>query len=251
MAAPDAAAMQTLHRARRPDAGRRRVAVHAAQRPARPRSRRSVGHRGPLDGERGRRAAALTPGPQPAPRGLVVATVAGPKSIDALPIRWRPPGAGAGLRRDRRPGSRSSAGAVLSRVLRPVLVLAAVCVLREAVAGGLSSALEHRCVEACLGPGDAIGAMHQEDFAQATAWPGGQKDDSGTKNAWSYPALVAPREFSLEGVQPRRRLSSASGRQRPRRIAAAAHPAHLHNDCASGEFEPPETTELRMRRARQ
>ena len=55
------------------------------------------------------------------------------------------------LRRDRRPGARPSAGAVLPRVLRPVLLFAAVRVLRPAVAGRLPSALEHRCLETCLG----------------------------------------------------------------------------------------------------
>ena len=66
-------------------------------------------------------------------------------------VRAPSSGTGAGLRRDRRPGARPSAGAVLPRVLRPVLLSAAVRVLRPAVAGRLPSALEHRCLETCLG----------------------------------------------------------------------------------------------------
>ena len=36
-----------------------------------------------------------------------------------------------------------------------------------------------------------IGAIHQEDFAQVTAWPGGQKYDAGTKNEPRWEAAYA------------------------------------------------------------
>ena len=65
-------------------------------------------------------------------------------------VRAPAEGAGAGLRRDRRPGARPPGGAIFPRVLRLLLLFAAVRVLRPAVAGRLPSSLEHRCVEACL-----------------------------------------------------------------------------------------------------
>lgn len=37
----------------------------------------------------------------------------------------------------------------------------------------------------------ALTAIHQEDFAQATAWPGGQKYDAGTKNEPRWDAAYA------------------------------------------------------------
>ena len=51
---------------------------------------------------------------------------------------------------------------------------------RTRVFGGQQSVLSKRA-DRTHAPGGAIGAVHQEDFAQATAWPGGQKYDMGTK----------------------------------------------------------------------
>ena len=60
-------------------------------------------------------------------------------------------GAGSRHRRHRRCGARPSGGALLPRLLRPLLLPAAVCVRRRSPAGGLSAAGRYRPGEACRG----------------------------------------------------------------------------------------------------
>ena len=103
-------------------------------------------------------------------------------------------------------------------VLRPVLLSAAVRVLRETVSGRLPPAVEHRCVEACLGDIVVAGQAAEPGMARGSYGVSGRLGVLPTPDA----RLVRPKRCAVHrGVGPQsgfRTRGSSGVRGRPGRV---------------------------------